>query len=301
MSGGDAPGALLDRIPGWAGRPRTELPLSGGITNRNYRVQVGQETFVVRIPSKGGAWHGIDRRIEYEVSLLVASSGVGPEVVTFLEPEEVLVTRFIHGRPVSDAEVHLPSTLTRVAESLLSIHHAGVVKAAFSPFRIVERYAEIAREHHVTLPPAFEPAARIATAIEQALPLTAPLLCHNDLLNANFIDDGDRIRVVDWEYAAMGDPYFDLGNFAVNHGLSDEEQDYLLEAYAAAASAPRMARLRLMRIMSDFREAMWSVVQQATSELEFDFAGYAAKHFDRLLAATSGPGFREWLERAARV
>lgn len=295
-----APGAVLDRIPGWAGRPRTEAPLSGGITNRNYRVQLGAEIFVVRIPAPGASWHGIDRRIEYQASLLAESCGVGPEVVTFLEPEAVLVTRFIQGRPVSDAEVHLPETLRRVAESLLLIHHAGVVAAAFSPFRVVERYAAIAKEKSVSIPASFEPASSIANAIEQALPVNPPLLCHNDLLNANFIDDGDRIRVVDWEYAAMGDPYFDLGNFAVNHGLREEEQVYLLEAYAGDAVPQRMARLRLMRIMSDFREAMWAVVQQAASDLDFDFVAYAAKHFERLLEAAGAPGFRLWLQEASR-
>ncbi|HEY0493287.1 MAG TPA: phosphotransferase [Candidatus Dormibacteraeota bacterium] len=291
--------AVFDRIPGWAGRPRSAHPLSGGITNRNYRVALGAEIFVVRIPAKGAGWHGIDRRNEYEASLLAASCGVGPEVVTFLEREGVLVTRFIHGRPVSDADVHLPGTLGRVAKALLAIHHAGVLADAFSPFRVVERYATVAREHRVAIPEEFEQAAAIAKTIEQALPISAPLLCHNDLLNANFIDDGDRIRIVDWEYAGMGDPYFDLGNFAVNHGLAEEEQNFLLEAYAGEALEPQRARLQLMRVMSDFREAMWAVVQQVASELDFDFRGYSRRHFERLLAAAGDSRFRTWLEAAA--
>jgi len=291
--------AILDRIPGWAGRQRIEQPLSGGITNRNYRVQLGAEIFVVRIPSKAAGWLGIDRRIEHQASLLAAAAGVGPEVVAFLEPEGVLVTRFIQGVPVSDADVHLPGTLSRVAESLQAIHHAGVVPAAFSAFRVVERYAATAREHRVPIPSAFEPASAIATSIEQALPLAAPVLCHNDLLNANFIDDGDRIRVVDWEYAAMGDPFFDLGNFAVNHGLAEEEQSFLLEAYAGKADEAALARLHLMRLMSDFREAMWGVVQQGASELDFDFRSYARRHFERLLASAADPRFRGWLAQAS--
>ncbi len=291
--------AILDRIPGWAGRQRIEQPLSGGITNRNYRVQVGTEIFVVRIPAKGAGWHGIDRRVEHEASKLAAAAGIGPQVIAFLEPEGVLVTRFIQGVPVSDAEVHLPGTLSRVAESLLKIHHAGVVAAAFSPFRIVERYAAVAREHRAARQAAFEQASAIAAAIEKALPLAAPVLCHNDLLNANFIDDGERIRVVDWEYAAMGDAYFDLGNFAVNHGLAEEEQRFLLEAYAGEADEPRLSRLQLMRLMSDFREAMWGVVQQVASELDFDFRGYASKHFERMLAAAADPRFPDWLTQAS--
>ena len=290
--------AVLDRIPGWAGRPRVEQPLSGGITNRNYRVQLGAETFVVRIPAPGAGLLGIDRQIEHQASQLADACGVGPEVVAFLEPEAVLVTRFIPGESVSDAAVHLPQTLERVAESLTAIHHAGVVPSVFSPFRVVESYATIAGERAVSLPAAHARAAAIASAIEQAVPLVPPLLCHNDLLNANFIDDGTRIRVVDWEYAGMGDPAFDLGNFAVNHDLGEDEERFFLTAYAGDATPARIARLRLMRLMSDFREAMWGVVQQAVSELDFDFAGYAARHFDRLLDGAGHPRFRDWLREA---
>ena len=120
--------------------------------------------------------------------------------------------------------------------------------------------------------------------------------CHNDLLNANFIDDGERIRIVDWEYAGMGDPFFDLGNFSVNHGLSPDEDAVLLEGYEGEVRSSRAARLRLMRITSDFREAMWGVLQQGISTLDVDFVAYAAEHFDRLLANASAPAF----ERALR-
>jgi thiamine kinase-like enzyme len=149
-------------------------------------------------------------------------------------------------------------------------------------------------------------AARIEAA--PALADGAPVLCHNDLLPANFIASPDGIRVVDWEYAGMGSRWFDLGNFAVNNELGPaEEEDFLVgylgTAYLGKKPAPAdLAALRLMRLMSDFREAMWGVVQTAISELDFDFAGYATKHFDRLLAAAEGPEFESLLEdaRAAR-
>jgi thiamine kinase-like enzyme len=298
MSAGADHAAILDRVPGWAGKPRSEQPLDGGITNRNYRVQVANETFVARIPTQNGAVLGIDRQIEHQASRLAADCGVGPEVVAFLEPEGVLVTRFIEGRPVSDAAVHLPQTLRQVAASLRRIHHAGVLPSAFSPFRVVEHYAATVRRRGGALPAAHGGATSIATRIERAIPVVTRRLCHNDLLNANFIDDGTAIRIVDWEYAGMGDPAFDLGNFAVNHGLTDDEQAFFTEAYAGAASATLLARLRLMRLMSDFREAMWGLTQAAVSELDFDFAGYATRHFDRLLAGAADPRFAAWLQEA---
>jgi thiamine kinase-like enzyme len=140
----------------------------------------------------------------------------------------------------------------------------------------------------------------VARRIELAF-LTNPVElrpCHNDLLNANFIDDGTRIRIVDWEYAGMGDPFFDLGNFSINHELTADEDTELLAAYDGGAVRPaRLARLTLMRTVSDFREAMWGVLQQGISSLDVDFVAYTGEHFERLLAGATTPSF----ERALRV
>src|SRR6266702_6275639 len=227
-----------------------------------------------------------------------APQGVGPDVIAFVEPEGVLVTRFIEGQPVRDHTIHDPVMLGRIAQSLRRIHQAGSIASAFSPFRVVEAYALTTLRHGGPLPVAHERAQAVAVAIERALSPQPPVLCHNDLLNANFIDDGVSIRIVDWEYAGMGDRFFDFGNFAVNHQLTEDDEASLLMAYFGRVAASQYARLRLMRLMSDYREAMWGVLQQAISELDFDFTGYAAKHFDRLLAGAADPHFPDWLELA---
>ena len=290
---------VIERVPGWAGMIRGVEPLEGGITNRNYRVMVGASVFVVRVPAHTSSLLGIDRRVEHAVSRLAAAAGVGPEVIAFLEPEGALVTRFVAGKSVTDEAVHDPLMLERIAHSLRRIHQCGAVDATFSPFRVVEAYALTATRHGGKLPPAFERAQPIAAAVERALPQEPPVLCHNDLLNANFIDDGATIRIVDWEYAGMGDRFFDFGNFAVNHQLSEIDEARLLAAYYGRVTPAQEARLRLMRIMSDFREAMWGVVQSAISELDVDFVAYANRHFDRLLTAASDPRFDGWLRQAA--
>src|SRR2546423_2664584 len=215
--------AIVDRVPGWAGHVREVEPLQG-ITNRNSRVRVGDEMFVVRVPADPGALLGIDRRIEHAVSRLAAAAGVGPEVIAFLEPEGALVTRFITGRPVNEDALHDSLMLQRIAQAIRRIHQSGQVEASFSAFRVVEAYALTAKRYGGQLPPAFERAKPIATAIEQALPAESPVLCHNDLLNSNFIDDGATLWIIDWEYAGMGDRFFDLGNFAVNHQLSEIDE-----------------------------------------------------------------------------
>ena len=291
--------SVLDRVPGWHGRPRVAEPLTGGITNRNYRVAVDGEVFVVRVPADSGSLLGIDRRIEREASRLAAAAGVGPDVIAFIEPEGVLVTRFIEGHPIRDHTIHDPVMLERIAQSLRRIHQAGSIASAFSPFRVVEAYALMTTRHGGRLPASQERAQAIAVEIERALSPQPPVLCHNDLLNANFIDDGVSIRIVDWEYAGMGDRFFDFGNFAVNHQLTEDDEASLLMAYFGRVAAAQYARLRLMRLMSDYREAMWGVLQQAISELDFDFAGYATKHFDRLLAGAADPRFPDWLEQSA--
>jgi thiamine kinase-like enzyme len=290
--------AILDRVPGWAGRTRTIEPLGGGITNRNFRVTVDGEVYVLRIPAESGGLLGIDRQIEHEASELAADAGVGPQVVAFLEPEGALVTRFIEGQPVSETAVHQPAVIERIAESLRRVHRAGTIRATFSPFRIGETYATTTRQRGGSVPPAYDRAQSIATTIERSLPLEPAVFCHNDLLNANFIDDGTQVRIVDWEYAGMGDRFFDFGNFAVNHQLIEDEEHWLLAAYFGSVTPAQTARLRLMRLASDFREAMWGVLQTAISSLDFDFRAYAQKHFDRMLAGAADRRYSQWLRQA---
>ncbi len=293
----------LGRVPELAGLELTLTPLSGGITNRNFLVDaVGtSQRWVIRLAGNDTYLLGISREVEHAATVAAAGVGVGPEVTAFIRPEGYLVTRFIEGRPVTDAAVHRPETLERVAESLRRIHGGPAIPGLFMPLRIAEVYRALAMERGVPIPAAYDLATSVGRRIELAL-LTAPLPlapCHNDLLNANFIDDGTRIRIVDWEYAGMGDPFFDLGNFSINHGLTPDEDALLLAAYDGEVRPARLARLTLMRIVSDLREAMWGVLQQGISTLDVDFVAYAAEHFDRLLANASGPGFERTLREAA--
>jgi thiamine kinase-like enzyme len=293
----------LQRVPEVAGRKLRLTALSGGITNRNYLITIPGETerYVIRLAGNDTHLLGISREVEHAATVAAAGVGVGPEVVAFIRPEGYLVTRFIEGRPVSLEEVRQHDMLRRVADSIRRVHGGPAIPGVFVPLRIVEAYRALAAERGVRIPPAYDRARDVGRRIEAAL-LAAPLEprpCHNDLLNANFIDDGLRIRIVDWEYAGMGDPYFDLGNFSINHELPPEADEILLGAYAGAVSRAGMARVGLMRIVSDFREAMWGVLQQGISELDVDFVEYAAEHFDRLLANASGPAFEHALTDVA--
>ena len=189
-----------------------------------------------------------------------------------------------------------------MADSIRRVHEGPAIPGLFIPLRIVEAYRALAIARGVPIPLEYELSRAIGRRIELAL-LANPVElrpCHNDLLNANFIDDGARIRIVDWEYAGMGDPFFDLGNFSINHELGADEDRVLLEAYDGEPARPdRLARILLMRIVSDFREAMWGVLQQGISTLDVDFVAYAGEHFERLLAGASTPAFERALREAA--
>ena len=284
--------AAVERL--WPGRRATAAVLPGGITNRNFRVDVDGESLVLRMAGRDTEELGIDRLAEHEASLQAAAAGVGPEVVRFAAVEGWLVTRFIAGRPIPPDEMKQPGVIARVAIALRGVHAGGSVRGAFDAHEVVDRYARLAESRGASLPGGFASARALSDRIRKARGPQPRVLCHNDLLNGNFLDDG-RVRIIDWEYAGMGDRFFDLGNLSVNHGFSVAEDRLLLAANFGEPRPVDLAALRLMRFMSDFREAMWGVVQGALSDLDFDFQRYAADHFERLERAASEPVFEEYI------
>ena len=277
------PEQLAERV--WPGMDVSVEPLGGGITNRNFRVEAAGEEFVLRIGGKDTELLGIDRDAEHAAPCVAADLGLGPEVVAFVEPEGYLVTRYVDGE-VGKVD------LDRVGAALRRLHDGPALPARFDSFRVVEAYRATAHERGVAVPSAYPRAKEIADRIERRRSGTTLRPCHNDLLSANFIDDGIRLWLVDWEYAGMGDPFFDLGNFAVNNELREEGENELL----AANGSDDAEALVLMRFMSDFPEAMWGIVQLAISELDFDFKAYAEEHFERLARTAADPRFLKALQ-----
>jgi len=273
------PSAAVERL--WPGQRAKVTALSGGITNHNFRVDVDGASFVLRMGGADTHLLGIDRQVERGANARAAEVGVGPAVERFVEPEGWLVTRFIDGRPIAVEEMREPRTIRRVASALRRFHEANPIAGRFDAHAVVEEYAREAAERGVEIPEAYAAAHEMSERIRATRGPQALVPCHNDLLNANFLDDGD-IRIVDWEYAGMGDRFFDLANLSVNHEFNDGQDRALLEAYFGEAAEAALGDLRRMKFMSDFREAMWGVLQSGISELDFDFKTYAAKHFKRM-------------------
>ncbi len=280
----------------WPGRRAHFDVLGGGITNHNAKVEVDGEVLVLRVAGRDTDLLGINRSVELAATRAAAELGIGPVVVDFVEPEGWLVTRFISGSIPPLKEMRDARTLERVAAVLRAFHDGPAIPGTFDSFRVVEAYRETALERGGAIPDAYDRAHEIAGNIERKRGGAAPVPCHNDLLNANFLDDGERLRIVDWEYAGMGDRFFDLANFSINHELDVDGCALLLHAYFGETRPEDTAALELMRFMSDFREAMWGVVQAAVSELDFDFVAYAREHFERLERTASSQSFVSALE-----
>jgi thiamine kinase-like enzyme len=258
-------------------------------------VRLGGRDCVVRLPGKDTELLGIDREAERAATAAAAAIGVGPDVIAF-EPERgCLVTGFIEARPVPPEE--LRTRVVEVAEALRAIHSGPALPATFSPFQRTRDYERTARERGGTIPDAYPEVRAIADHIESVLDGEA-VPCHNDLLTANFLDDGERLRILDWEYAGMGDRFFDLANFSNHHDLSVAEMEGLIAAYFGESTPGRLARVQLMRPMAAFWEGMWGVVQATCSELDFDFLGYADEYLGKVRTALDDPGFPQWLEDA---
>jgi thiamine kinase-like enzyme len=278
-------------------------PLEGGITNRNFLVHFGGDDYVVRLPGKDTNLLGIDREAERLATKQAAELGVGPKVAAMFEDPPCLVTCFVEGRAMTSEELREPRALAQVGRALSGFHGSGLeLPTDFRVRDLVQEYAEVARSRGGGPPAAYDDALSTAGQIASAVGghrEHEPRPNHNDLLAANFLATDGQIVIVDWEYAGMGDPFFDLGNFSVNNELGDAEEEQLLEAYfGEPATRRRVTALKLMRFMSDFREAMWGVVQTSVSELDFDFRDYADRHFRRLAEASANPRFDTWLEEA---
>ncbi len=288
---------IAERVPDLHGYSLSAEPLPGGLTNLNYRIRGAPEEYVLRVTGEAEML-GADREAEYAATVMAGGLGIGPQVLAYLRPEKILITRFVDGRLVEPEQLRTPEMLRQVAATIRRLHDGPAIDATFSAFGIVETYRENAQWLGVELPEAFhwswERAEEMRAALESDPPPSC--LCHNDLLNANFLLEDGRLMIVDWEYAGMGDPFFDLANFSTNHDLSEDDDRAFLHAYRGRVRERDFARIRLMRIMSDFREAMWGVVQQGLRTTDADYVAYADTFFARLRERASDERYPSWIE-----
>jgi thiamine kinase-like enzyme len=292
--------SLVALVPPWQGHTTSIRPLHGGITNRNFVVTVDGHDYVVRIPGERTELLGIDRANEAEAADRAANLQIGPPVLGELPTVGTLITELVEGHHLeSDA---FTARLGDVVELLLQFHQSGPMAGAFPIHRVVEWHARDATLHGVIPPSGYDRLHQHSRRIEAAFaasPVPA-VPCHNDLLPGNVLFGDDRVWLLDFEYAGMNDVFFDLGNLSVNSGLAEADDEQLLTAYFGVVTRSSWARLQLMKVMSEFREGMWAVVQQAISTLDTDFVAYADERLGNCERLAARPEFSTWLTDAAR-
>jgi HAD superfamily hydrolase (TIGR01509 family) len=284
----------------WPDQALTVNPIDLGITNRNYRISVAGSSYMLRLPGARTEVLGINREYEAEAARRAAELGIGPPVFGELAGVGTLITEFVPGSHASSEEFQ--RRLQPLMEAVMRFHRSPPIRGRFPIHRVVEWHARDAASLGVQPPELYESLLPRSHAIEAAFashpqPETP---CHNDLLPANVLFDGDRVWLLDFEYAGMNDRFFDLGNLSVNSQFTDESDELLLTVYFGGMTNARWARLQLMKLMSEFREGMWGVVQQAISTLvHVDFVQYADERLSSCLQLAESPSFDRWLDQAA--
>jgi len=279
--------AIIASVPALRTKRLKMRPLKGGLTNRNYYIECKGERFVLRVMGDNSRLLGIDRKAEHACLQTAHAVGVGTEVVAFFPAKGALITRFVVGRVLTPEAVQKPAILRRVVASLRRYHDRSNGAGTFSAFKTVRRYFAEGCKRKVDFPKNIRRALRILERVEKERGIPERVChCHNDLLSGNLVDDRHKIWILDWEYGGAGDLFFDLGNLAANN-LFDEKREYLLlELYFGKARPDDLRRLRLMRLASDMREAMWGFLQTRISKLDFDYEEYGRRHFNRFLQGT---------------
>ncbi|HKD88810.1 MAG TPA: choline/ethanolamine kinase family protein, partial [Streptosporangiaceae bacterium] len=226
------PLAVLGRVPSLGTTPRQVSELPGGLTNRNFKVTTPDGVFVARVFSEDAGLLAIDRDHEYRNSLIAAAAGVGAPVIEYRPADRVLVLGFVDGRTLTNADVADPVTLDRIAAACRTLHQGGRFVCDFDMFEVQARYLAAASGAGIAIPAGYDTLTPAFAAARAALAVraegTAP--CNNDLLAANFIDDGARVWLIDYEYSGNNDPCFELGNIAGECGLSADALAALVTA-----------------------------------------------------------------------
>ncbi len=285
-----------------AGEPRTVTPLDGGLTNFNFRVTTPEREAVVRLSSSDGDLLAIDRDAEEANSRRAAESGAAPPVLAYLPERHALVVEWIEGRTLAPDDLRDEVMLQRVAAVCRRLHSGPRFVGDFDMFAIQRRYLALVQERGFRLPDRYLDLAPRAAEVELALAVrrepTVP--CNNDLLAANFIDDGDRLRVIDYEYGGNNDPCFELGNIWSESELSLDELAVLVDSYYGRHLRHKVARARLLGLMARYGWTLWASIQAEVSPIDFDFWSWGMAKYDLAVAEFDGPDFARLLDEARR-
>ena len=288
---------IVAMINDWQGKELLIDPISGGLTNTNYKVTVDGVPYFVRVPGESTDLLAIDRKNEYYNSKAAAQAGIGPKVLYHLPEFDVMVLEFLDGQTMTKMDLNATGMPKRIAESIKRLHSGPRFLTDFNMFRLTEYYIDICHKHDIRMPTGFIERMDSVTQIEEALSVNpvATLPCNNDLLAENYIDDGTCLHIIDYEYSGNNDPYFELGNTCQELEYDENQLREICQEYFGNVSEGKLARMKLNMIMSDVGWTLWAAIQAKISMIEYDFWGWAVERWSRAVEKMDSDEYPNWL------
>jgi thiamine kinase-like enzyme len=289
---------LFDQIGLLAGQPRQLEELSGGLTNRNIKITTPDGVYVARCVDTARNLLGIDRDREHFNTVAAEQAGVGAKVLDYRPDLGVLLLSFLEGKTLENTDFQRPGVITKAARACRALHEGPRFRGRFDMFERQPSYLETIRQHGFRIPAdyhehadAFAAAKRVLTATDDT---TVP--CNNDLLAGNFIEDGDRMWLIDYEYSGNNDPCFELGNILGECGLSLDQLDELITEYYGRRLRHKTARAHLQGIVAKYGWTLWGCIQYGSSAIDFDFWEWAMERYESAVAAFRDPSYARLLD-----
>ena len=287
---------IIERIDGWRGKDISVEELTAGLTNSNFKVTVDGKGYVVRIPGHGSDIF-INRDVELHNTLSASKVGVGARVHHFFESDHVVIIEFLSGSTMSIEAFKNRDVIVRAVEAISKVNREGEFISEFVMFDKFDDYLRIVKENTIRVPAHFDEGVKVVERVREKFIPTMPALvsCHNDLLAENFIDQGDRMRIIDWELSGLNDPCFELGDFSVEQGFVENEDRLIVETYFGFFDEQKFAKMNIYKYMADMLWTLWAVIQNHFSKLDFDFWEYGINRFNRAMNAFDSDKFTKWL------
>ncbi|HEY5729013.1 MAG TPA: choline/ethanolamine kinase family protein [Anaerolineales bacterium] len=289
-------------ISDWKNKQIVIHPLSGGLTNTNYRVEVDGTPYFVRVPGESTELLAIDRNNEYHNTKAADEAGVAPKIIHHLPEYNVMVIEFLDGVTMSKDSLNAPGMPSRMAHAIKKLNQGPRFLLDFNMFRLTEYYLSLCSDRGIKIPDGYTERMDTVKRIEQAMnakPLeTVP--CNNDLLAENYIDDGKQLWLIDYEYSGNNDPTFELGNTCQEMQFSDSQIAEVCTAYFGEEIPAMIARMKLNMIMSDVGWGLWAAIQANISTIDFDFWGWAIERWGRAVEKMDSDEFEGWMKEVAK-
>lgn len=274
--------------------------LSGGLTNRNFLIQTPEEKFVARVSSNSSSLLSIDRGSEFINSTIAGKGGVGAQVLDYLPGEGLLLISYIKGKTFGPEDV--ASNLNRIAQSLRGLHSLDHFDHEFNMFTTQKKYLSIVESQGFRMPDGYLNFAPQVDEIKKAFAVLFDALvpCNNDLLPGNFIDDGEKIWLIDYEYSGNNDACFEIGNVWAEAFLPLDALEELVTAYYGQYRPDKVARAWLWALVAKYGWSLWASIQSSVSELDFDFWEWGMAKYDLARNEFTSKYFRDALVQVTR-